>query len=69
MVKSPRGRYKYIPSIVVEELEDIKMEDDILSDAEAFRKMAKHARIGREVERIAKFRFDWKPAKKKRGLF
>lgn len=64
-----RGKTKYFPSVVFEELEDLKTEHNINSDNEAIRKMVDYTRIGREVERIAKFKFGHKPtsSKKKRG--
>jgi len=69
-----RGRNMYVPSIVIDEIEDIKIEEDIGAGAEAFRKLAKHARIGRELDRIRKLDFRHRPLvdnekKKKRGLF
>jgi|2_EtaG_2_1085320.scaffolds.fasta_scaffold11055_3 hypothetical protein len=69
---------KYLPSIVIIEMEDVKREDSIDSDAEAFKKMTKYARVGREVQRIKNL--NWKEAvklpaiddivgKKKKGRF
>ena len=40
-----------------DEVEDIKREENLVFNSEALRSMVKHARIGREMERIAKF--DW----------
>lgn len=47
------GKNKWVPRIVIEELEDIKDEYRLESDQEAFKELTKHARVGREVKRIA----------------
>ena len=62
---------RWIPHVVIEELEDLKMEHNIDSDAKAFRKMSDYVRVGREVERLTKFKFNHKPTKKRdrRGFF
>ena len=52
-----RGRMKYVPAIFIDELEDLKQEQDIRSGSEACRKLAKYARVGREVERIKNLDF------------
>jgi len=79
-----KGKVRYIPPSVWDEVEDIKREENLVFNSEALRSLVKHARIGREMERIAKF--DWsksqfrlpvevldgkiKPKKKKnKGLF
>lgn len=54
-----RGRVKYIPKIMLIELEDIKREDDIKVDCEAFRRLVKYARLGRETRRFTDFGYDW----------
>ena len=54
-----KGRIKYIPKIMLIELEDIKREDEISMDCEAFRKMVKYARLGRETRRFTDFGYDW----------
>ena len=55
------GRNKYIPRIVIEEVEDIKRSENIKVDALAFRKMVEHSRVGREVEKIVSFDFRLPP--------
>ena len=55
-----RGRIKYIPKIMLIELEDIKREDEISMDCEAFRKMVSYARTGRETKRFMNFGYDWR---------
>jgi len=47
-----RGRMKYTPPEVLAELENIKADHGLVVEAEAFRKMAAYAQLGREVERI-----------------
>ena len=54
-----RGRIKYIPKIMLIELEDIKREDGISMDCEGFRKMVSYARVGRETNRFINFGYDW----------
>jgi len=52
---------KHVPSIVLIELDDIKREEQIETDADAFKLMTKHARVGREVQRL--MRLDWSSVK------
>jgi len=52
-----RGKYIYVPPVVVDELEDIKREDGIFGRAEAFKKMTKYTRVGREVNRLRRLDF------------
>ena len=47
----------YIPPVVIDEIKDLKREDEIHANSEAFRKMVKYTRVGREVKRLAKFDF------------
>lgn len=56
-----RGRMKWMPAVVIDELEDIKREDDLIADAEACRKLVKYARVGREAQRM--MRLDWSKKK------
>lgn len=60
-----RGKMKYIPACLVEELHDIKSERRINRDAEAFEKIAQYSQVGREAERLAKFNFKWRPRRKR----
>ena len=75
-----KGKNKYVPPVIIDELDDIKREDNLQSDIEAWQKMTKYTRVGREAKRM--FRFDWSKSKhlpkvedypfkrrKKRGLF
>ena len=57
---SERGRIKYLPKIVITEMEDIKREDELSMDCEAFRKMVQYARVGREARRLTTFGYNWK---------
>lgn len=64
------GKNKYLPKIVIEEIEDLKVEHGIDADNIAMQKMIEYTRVGREVERITKFKFKHKPTgRKSRGLF
>ena len=55
-----RGKIKYIPKITIIELEDIKREDNIKSDAEAWREFTRYTRVGREAKRFVNFGYNWK---------
>lgn len=60
------GRNKYLPKIVIEEIDDIKLEHHIKSDSDAMTKMVDYTRVGRELERISRFDlFGRMPTKKK----
>lgn len=45
----PRGRMKWVPKVVIEELESIKCDDQVESDAEAFHKLVKYSRRSRST--------------------
>ena len=62
-----KGRNKYVPSVVIEELGDIRREDDLVGEAEAFKKMVKYSQVGREANRL--MRLDWSKKRKKGVLF
>lgn len=75
-INQSRGRVRYVPPEVVNEIEDIKCEDKCNKDVRAFVKMVEYCRVGREVDRIAKFNFTHKPTslkevapKKRRNMF
>ena len=65
-----RGRMKYIPAVIFDELEDLKMEKGLASDSDAFKKMANYSQVGREMERLKNLDFSFKPRgrPKKRGF-
>lgn len=52
-----RGRNTYVPKIVFEELEQIRLEDEIGKNADAFSEMVKYSRVGREAKKIFRLRF------------
>lgn len=56
----------YIPPVIIDELEDIRREDQIDSRVEAFRKLAKYSRVGREAKRLVNFGNDWSKKNKNR---
>lgn len=56
-----KGRMKYIPAVIIDELEDLKLEKGLASDSEAFGEIANYSQVGRETERLMKFRFGHKP--------
>ncbi|RLA46956.1 MAG: hypothetical protein DRR04_05345 [Gammaproteobacteria bacterium] len=61
---------KYIPAVIIDELEDLKMEKGMESDSDAFREIANYSQVGREIERIKNFKFNHKPrGRPKKGGF
>lgn len=46
-----KGRNKYIPPSVLDEIDNIKLDFDLVSGSEAMRKMAKFSRVGREAKK------------------
>ena len=57
-----RGKMTYVPPIIIDELEDIRREDCLINNADAFKELCKYARVGREAKRI--ITLDWSKAKK-----
>jgi hypothetical protein len=51
------------PKIVIDELDNIKAEEELQSNQEAFNKMVKYSQVGREARRIARLDFRWRPRK------
>jgi|TARA_R100000501_G_C2618176_1_gene111660 hypothetical protein len=49
-----KGRMRFVPPAVMDEIETIKKEHDLEIGTEAFRKMAKYSKVGREMEKIKK---------------
>jgi len=72
-----KGKVRYIPPSVWDEVEDIKKAENLVFHSEALRSMVKHSKIGREIERISKTTFPFlnfgnkkiKPKKKKVDIF
>ena len=56
-----RGRVVYVPTVILDELKDIKREDMIpkckVDNSIAFRKMAEYTRVGREAKRVINLDF------------
>ena len=52
-----KGRVVYVPPNVFEELNCIKADEKLNSNADAFREMVKFSRVGREAKRIFTLRF------------
>jgi hypothetical protein len=52
-----RGRMIYVPPVIVDEVKSIQSEDNIVSRPEAFRSLAKYARVGRETKRLMRLDF------------
>jgi len=44
-----RGRKLWIPGVVIEEMKDIKESESLFRPSEAFRKMVKYSRRGRDL--------------------
>ena len=47
----------WLPPVIIDEMDDIKREDDLIKNVEAFNKMVKYCRIGREMKRLTRFDF------------
>lgn len=64
-----KGRHKWCPASVIDEIEDIKQEEGLRKDADALHKMVKYSQVGREARRLITFDFKFKPRKigKRRG--
>lgn len=58
-----RGRMVYVPPVIIEELESIKEDHSLIKNTEAYRKMVKYSRLGREFEKIRRD----EPIRKRRG--
>lgn len=52
-----KGRIVYVPPSVFDELVEIKGEDKLESNADAFKEMAKYSKVGREAKKIFSLRF------------
>ena len=61
-----KGKVRYVPPSVWDEVEDIKREEGLVFNTEAMRQLVKHARVGREMERIAKL--DFSKSKKRQPI-
>ena len=59
-----RGKRSWVPASVLDEAADIRMEDNLRTQAEAFRKMIKYAQVGREVKRL--YTLDFSKTRKKK---
>ena len=60
-MRNIHGRMVYVPPEIINELEDLKAEEQIKSNARAFIKAVDYIRVGREVNRVAHLKFNWKP--------
>lgn len=50
MIKMKKtGRITYVPRVIIDEINNIKIEEGIESSAEAFKKMSNYSKIGREA--------------------
>ena len=52
-----RGRMKYLPAYVLDELEQIKQEQRVNKDNLALFEMVKYSKVGRELDRIRRLDF------------
>lgn len=53
-----RGRMKYVPRLIIDEIEAIKLEEELESDSEAMRRIAKICRKSRESRVFRSFNSD-----------
>ena len=52
-----KGKVKYVPPNVLQELENVKAERNFDSDADAFKDMVRYCEIGRELEKMRRSMF------------
>jgi len=52
-----KGKMIYVPPSVMDEVRSIQKEDKEKQRADAFRKMVKYSKVGREAKRILRFRW------------
>lgn len=52
-----KGRITYVPPSVFDELDQIREEDNLEHNADAFKEMAKYSRVGREAKKILRLKF------------
>jgi len=64
--RNVRGRMVYAPPEIINELEDLKAEEQIKSNARAFIKAVDYIKVGREVNRISHLKFKWSPTEYER---
>ena len=69
-----KKRIKYVPEFALKELNNIKREEDIFSNSEAWRKMARYSVLGRESVKAKRgnnlrINVQLPKRKKKGGLF
>jgi len=57
-----KGKNKYVPLFMLDEINDIKREKKLISDVEAMQKMVKYSRVSREMERL--INLDWSKKRK-----
>jgi len=61
-----KGKKIWFPKTAVEEIEKIKIDEGIITNHEAIRKLVKHAQVGRELDKIRSRMFPFIDKKKKR---
>lgn len=47
-----KGRMKYVPPNILDEINNIKTEENVSKDSEAFRRLVDYSRVGREVKKM-----------------
>ena len=50
-----KGRITYVPPSVLDELTDIKRENKLKKNCDAFKEMVNYTKVGREAERLYNF--------------
>jgi len=51
-----KGKMIYVPNVVIKEVEDIMRENKVKLRAHALKEMVDYTKVGREAERIMKFK-------------
>ena len=47
-----RGRRRWVPPNVLHEINEVKREDNLIRDCDAFKKVAEYSQIGREFKKM-----------------
>lgn len=47
-----RGRHRWVPPNILEEINEVKREEKLQHDVDAFRKVGEYSKIGREFKKM-----------------
>jgi hypothetical protein len=63
-----RGKTMYAPKVLLEEIQDLKIEEGLSSNKETIGRLVQYSQIGREVNRIRTLNLFGHRPRKRRGL-